>query len=118
MSDPYVSDGDEDDVRLEDITVELTEADGIESHEVEVVAEVDAEDDSIAGVDGDVMVLEEVDDALVLPMWEPTGEEQVDEALELLSTLDVDDVHQHAAVFSDIHERLRDTLSTADDSSD
>lgn len=64
--------------------------------------------------DEDVLLLEEVDDELVLLVWEPTGEPRVDDALELLSTLDVDDINQHAAVYSEIHEKLRATLSNAD----
>jgi hypothetical protein len=38
----------------------------------------------------------------------------VDAALDLLSQLDPDDVHQHAAVFDDIHQRLRATLTDLD----
>lgn len=68
--------------------------------------------------DEDVLLLEEVDDELVLLVWEPTGEPRVDDALELLSTLDVDDINQHAAVYSEIHEKLRATLSNADASAD
>lgn len=60
---------------------------------------------------GDVLVLEEVDNSLVLPVWEPTGEPRVDEALDELVRLDPDDVHQHAAIYADVHERLRDVLS-------
>lgn len=62
----------------------------------------------------DVLVLEEVDEALVLPVWEPTGEPRVDEALDELTRLDPDDVHQHAEVFAHVHERLRDVLSNLD----
>jgi len=68
--------------------------------------------------DEDVLLLEEVDDELVLLVWEPTGEPRVDDALELLSILDVDDINQHAAVYSEIHEKLRATLSNADASAD
>lgn len=62
----------------------------------------------------DVLVLEEVDDALVLPVWEPTGEPRVDEALDELTRLEPDDVHQHAEVYAQVHERLRDVLSNLD----
>lgn len=64
----------------------------------------------------DVLVLEEVDEALVLPVWEPTGEPRVDEALDELTRLDPGDVHQHAEVFAHVHERLRDVLSNLDSS--
>jgi hypothetical protein len=64
--------------------------------------------------DEDVLVLEEVDYELLLPMWEPTGEPRVDEALELLSTLDVDDVHSHTEVYGQIHVQLRAALTDVD----
>jgi hypothetical protein len=60
------------------------------------------------------MVLEEVDNELVLSVWEPTGEPRVDAALEMLNTLDVDDVDQHAGVFVEIHQQLRATLTDVD----
>lgn len=64
--------------------------------------------------DDEVLLLEEVEDELVLAVWEPTGEPGVDAALDLLGQLDPDDVHQHAAVFNDIHQRLRATLTDLD----
>jgi hypothetical protein len=57
----------------------------------------------------DVLLLEEED--LVLPVWEPTGEPGVDAALDRLVELDPEDVHQHAAVFDDVHRSLRATLT-------
>jgi len=65
----------------------------------------------------DVLLLEEVDTTLALPVWEPTGEPRVDEALDSLTTLDPDDVHEHAAVFDEIHQQLRATLTDLDQSS-
>ncbi len=67
--------------------------------------------------DDDVLLLEEVDEPLVLQVWEPTGEPRVDEALDLLSQLDPDDVHQHADVFAEIHQRLHATLTDLDSAS-
>lgn len=64
--------------------------------------------------DDEVLLLEEAEGDLVLPVWEPTGEPGVDAALDLLAQLDPDDVHQHAAVFDDIHQRLRATLTDLD----
>lgn len=64
----------------------------------------------------DVLVLEEIVESLELPVWEPTGEPRVDEALDELTRLDPDDVHQHAAVFDGIHQLLRGTLSDLDTS--
>jgi hypothetical protein len=70
--------------------------------------------DEVLPDDEDVLVLEEVDYELLLPMWEPTGEPRVDEALELLSTLDVDDVHSHTEVYGQIHVQLRAALTDVD----
>jgi hypothetical protein len=64
----------------------------------------------------DIMVMQVVDEELVLPVWEPTGEARVDGALALLETLDPDDVHQHAQVYHDIHGRLREALTDVDTS--
>lgn len=62
----------------------------------------------------EVLLLDEVEGELLLPVWEPTGEPGVDAALDLLAQLDPDDVHEHAAVFDDIHQRLRATLTDLD----
>lgn len=64
----------------------------------------------------DVLVLEEVEQELVLPVWEPTGVARVDETLDELTLLEPDDVHQHAEVYTAVHQRLRDTLSDLDTS--
>lgn len=64
--------------------------------------------------DDDVLVLEEAE--LRLTVWEPTGEHRVDAALELLEQLDPEDVHQHARVFDDVHQRLHGTLTDLDPS--
>lgn len=96
--------------------------------ELEPVAQVDAEADADLAAevdedvetdvleDDDVLLLEEVEveSELVLPVWEPTGDAQVDAALDLLTTLDPDDVHQHAAVFDEIHQGLRGRLTDLD----
>ena len=62
----------------------------------------------------ELVLLEEVEDELVLPVWEPTGEARVDAALDALSGLDPDDVHGHAAVFDDVHQQLRSALTDLD----
>ena len=65
--------------------------------------------------DDEVLLLEEVQDQdLVLAVWEPTGEHRVDAALDLLAQLDPDDVNQHAAVFDEVHQQLRSTLTDLD----
>lgn len=108
---------------VDEAQVDVVEFDDVEADAgapvVQVVAvsdtaaiEDDAEDD---GSDlEDVLVLEVVDDALVLPVWEPTGVARVDEALDELTRLDPDDVHHHAEVYDTIHQRLRGTLSDLD----
>ena len=83
--------------------------DEVESTDVDVV---DAEVVEI--VDEDVLLLAEHDSELVLPVWEPTGEPRVDAALDLITLLDPDDVHAHAAVFTEIHQQLRATLTDLD----
>ncbi|MDQ5973942.1 MAG: hypothetical protein QG661_1151 [Actinomycetota bacterium] len=65
-------------------------------------------------LDDELVLLEEVEDELVLPVWEPTGEPRVDAALDALSGLDPDDVHSHAAVFDDVHQQLRSALTDLD----
>ena len=96
--------------------VDVVEIDVIETDVVEtVVVETDVFEADVLE-DDDVLLLEEVEveSELVLPVWEPTGDPQVDAALDLLTTLDPDDVHQHAAVFDEIHQGLRGRLSDLD----
>ena len=98
-------------IEVEVVEVEVVEVDSVEVDSVEVdVVETDVLEDD------DVLLLEEVEveSELVLPVWEPTGDPQVDAALDLLTTLDPDDVHQHAAVFDEIHQGLRGRLSDLD----
>ena len=112
-----VAESDVDDGQVE--VVEVAEVDeGSGEPVVEVVAVLDAAaigGDSLDESDlEDVLVLEVVDDALVLPVWEPTGVARVDEALDELTRMDPDDVHHHAEVYDTIHQRLRGTLSDLD----
>ena len=98
------------------VEVDVVEIDVIETDVVEtVVVETDVIETDVLE-DDDVLLLEEVEveSELVLPVWEPTGDPQVDAALDLLTTLDPDDVHQHAAVFDEIHQGLRGRLSDLD----
>ncbi|MHB1067951.1 MAG: hypothetical protein ACYC2Z_11090 [Candidatus Nanopelagicales bacterium] len=67
-----------------------------------------------AAGDVDLVLLEEVEAELVLPVWEPTGEPRVDAALDLLVSLDPDDVSGHAPVFDEVHQALRATLTDLD----
>lgn len=66
----------------------------------------------------DLVLLEEVEDELVLPVWEPTGEPKVDAALDLLTSLDPDDIHSHAEVFDQVHQQLRGALTDLDAAAD
>jgi hypothetical protein len=58
-----------------------------------------------------VLVLEEHDNSLVLPVWEPTGDPEVDAALEELASLEELSIHDHADVFTSIHGRLHQRLT-------
>lgn len=51
---------------------------------------------------------------LILPVWEPTGEPRVDAALDLLVQLDEGRLDEHAAVFEEVHRRLRQCLADLD----
>jgi hypothetical protein len=92
-----------------------SDVDGAHDADADLTSEHDEREVDRA-LEEDVLLLEEVVDALVLPVWEPTGEPRVDEALDELTRLDPDDVHQHADVFDGIHQRLRGTLSDLDTS--
>lgn len=58
----------------------------------------------------DVMVLEDAP-ALELPVWEPTGDGDVDAALEQLRRLDDAELAEHVAVFTEVHAALHARLS-------
>ena len=68
--------------------------------------------------DDDVLVIDEVvapevtpsPDA-VLPVWEPTGNADVDGALDSLHALADTDVTQHVGVFEEVESALRATLN-------
>lgn len=62
----------------------------------------------------DLVLLEQAEEELVLPVWEPTGEPRVDAALDQLVSLDPDDVSGHAPVFDAVHQALRATLTDLD----
>ncbi len=105
----------EDEVEI-DADYEAQTSDFIEEDSIEVdgidaaSSEEDSADDDIDLLET-VMVLEEHDNALVLAVWEPTGDVDVDAALEELATLDDVEIHGHAAVFTSVHGRLHQRLS-------
>jgi hypothetical protein len=61
--------------------------------------------------DEDILLMQEVHEEDVLPVWDPTGQPLVDEALELLQSLS-GDVNEHASVYDEVHRRLRDSLAS------
>ena len=85
---------------------ESSEAADIQAAERELEGSLDDHD-----FDDAVMVLEEVDVALVLPVWEPTGDAEVDAALEQLATLDELSVHDHAELLTSVHSSLHQRLT-------
>ena len=87
----------------------------------EGISSDDVSSDAISGVDAsidDVLVVDEVvtpevrpsPDA-VLPVWEPTGNADVDGALDSLHALADTDVTQHVSVFEEVESALRATLN-------
>ncbi len=87
------------------------EADGVDAALAEEIIRDEIEAEVVHDSIDSVMVLAEHDNALVLPVWEPTGDIEVDTALEELATLDDLDIHEHSAVFSSVHGRLHQRLS-------
>jgi hypothetical protein len=63
----------------------------------------------------DLLVLDEVvDSELVLPVWEATGNIEIDSALELIQAIDLEDIHSHQAILTQVHDRLRDVMVNLD----
>ena len=83
--------------------------------EFESDSESDSEPvDQVTEVD-DVLVLEEITDPeLVLPVWEATGNPDVDSTLELIQGLDSGRIHEHAEVLGEVHGRLHNLMANLD----
>ena len=63
----------------------------------------------------DLLVLYEMVDAdLVLPMWEATGNTEIDSALELIQGIDLEEIHSHHGILTQVHDRLRDVMVNLD----
>lgn len=98
----------------EDITIEAVETESVRSSDGGDRGEIDA----TAAVDSDV---ENHYEQAVQVEWTPmpqvphTGDPRVDDAGSRLADLDGLDLHEHADVFQDVHDRLRAVL--ADDAS-
>ena len=58
-----------------------------------------------------VRVLQEQAYALELPVWEPTGDLEVDAALESLGSLNDQGLAGHAPIFDEVYRRLHGRLS-------
>ncbi len=72
-------------------------------------------DPNLASEGQDLLVLDEmVDTDLVLPMWEATGNGEVDSALELIQGIDLEDIHSHHGILTQVHDRLRDVMVNLD----
>lgn len=77
---------------------------------------IDWESESVSGSElatgaQDLLVLDEmVDSDLVLPIWEATGNSEVDSALELIQAIDLEEVHSHHGILTEVHDRLRDVM--------
>ena len=86
----------------------------------EIDVNVDSESESISESElvsesQDLLVLDEMVDAdLVLPMWEATGNSEVDSALELIQAIDLEDIHSHHGILTQVHDRLRDVMVNLD----
>lgn len=59
----------------------------------------------------EVLVLQEQAIALELPVWEPTGDPEVDAALDELTSLGNLSLAEHAPVFDGVYRRLHGRLS-------
>jgi len=71
--------------------------------------------DSMTEELSEVMLLEEIaDPELTLPVWEATGNAEIDSALELMQSLDPDSIHTHAEVLGEVHGRLHELMSQLD----
>ena len=58
-----------------------------------------------------VLVLQVQDFAHQLPVWEPTGDQDVDAALEYLSLISDRALAEHAGVFDEVYRRLHGRLA-------
>ncbi len=111
MIDEFSADDVEVDTDYEAQTSDFVEEDSIEVDGVDAASSEEVSKDDDIDLLETVMVLEEHDNALVLAVWEPTGDVEVDAALEELATLDDVEIHGHAAVFTSVHGRLHQRLT-------
>lgn len=55
-------------------------------------------------------LVQEVEPELALPVWEPTGDAEVDAALDELASLEGLPVAEHIGVFTSVHAALHERL--------
>lgn len=66
-------------------------------------------------VEENILVVEDAPDPdLVLPVWEPTGVEEVDALMVSLHGVDQGDIDSHGDVYTSVHAGLRDVLAGLD----
>ena len=66
-----------------------------------VVFEVESDPD-------DILLLDEaIDSELILPVWEATGNIEIDSALEKIQRIDLEDIYSHHGILTEIHDRLQ-----------
>jgi hypothetical protein len=84
--------------------------------DVNLVSESESDSETEIVSNGqDLLVLDEVVDAeLVLPMWEATGNSEVDSALELIQAIDLEEIHSHHGILTQVHDRLRNVMVNLD----
>jgi hypothetical protein len=70
----------------------------------------DTDHELVDSEEEEVMLLDDAP-AMELPVWEPTGDADVDAALEQLRLLDDAVLSDHVAVFTDVHAALHQRLS-------
>ena len=88
----------------------------------EGISSDDVSSDAVSGDDASIDDVLVVDEAVapevtpspdaVLPVWEPTGNADVDGALDSLHALADTDVTQHVSVFEEVESALRATLNS------
>lgn len=76
---------------------------------------VDAVDEAEAEAEESILVIEDAPDPdLVLPVWEPTGVEEVDALMVTLHSVDQGDIDSHGDAYTSVHAGLRDVLAGLD----
>ena len=110
----YEGDRDELDIVVE-VEGDATIDDAVMGDGLDETVAFDAELTVVTSVDEadavETILLLEDAPALELPVWEPTGDAEVDAALEQLRLLDDAELADHVSVFTDVHAALHQRLS-------